>query len=167
MMLRQLLGIPALDFLIIGTNFSAKMIPQKRLKVVQLNVIPKCKWTILFNFQNIFLDENLLDRVFSSAVDLPASSASTKNMSDLIGMEDEKPVKGQRKNEQKPFLPSQLFDLDQSLYSNQSSRFFGLIFFIFSLLIFNYFSGGLFQDLSSFPMPSPAKPSSVDQQLAR
>lgn len=55
-----------------------------------------------------------------------------------------------RKDQQaKSLLPSELFDLDQSLFSQQSPR------------------SGPHDLLSDFPMPSPARPSSVQMQIAK
>lgn len=87
------------------------------------------RWTIQ---KRTFADDNLLDGAFTSGPTSlppraspanPQSHLPKKNMSDLLGMEQESSFNRQQKNDQKPFLPSQLFDLDQSLYSNQSSNF--------------------------------------------
>ena len=51
------------------------------------------------------------------------SEPSTGGDGDLFGiLQNKEPSKSSKKTKNKSFLPSQLFDLDQSLYSQQSPR---------------------------------------------
>merc|ERR1719189_2896638 len=77
----------------------------------------------------------------------PSNESSSVGDSDLFGILKNKDGCKTKKDKTKSFLPSQLFDLDQSLYSQQSPR------------------SGPHDLLSDFPMPSPVRPASVQQQI--
>ena len=76
--------------------------------------------------QNVGLDSKLMSPSsefgdFMSAAK-PSNESSSVGDSDLFGILKNKDGSKTKKDKTKSFLPSQLFDLDQSLYSQQSPR---------------------------------------------
>lgn len=93
---------------------------------------------------------------------------------DTLGQDDDEfgsffsaAAKNDKKDDHAAILPSQLFDLDQSLFSQQTTRQGKIILESFTCLQANDddYVPGPHDLLSDFPMPSPARPSSVQKQL--